>query len=148
MDLFESVLHQIDVPPTYKAHHLWQDMILYCKKNRQALKVNQYYVTTSIILTIDPMQFNYIHSKQVPFQFVLSDNLNEKNLSFDQYLHALEDKKFHGYDVALCILSRMLKMTIGVWTGRYVWLYSPNINVFEVSVLLTLDAEGIFDTTG
>ena len=89
-------------------------MILYCKKNRQALKVNQYYVTTSIILTIDPMQFKYIHSKQVSFQFVLSYNLNEKNLSFDQYLHALEDKKFHGYDIALCILSRMLKMTIGV----------------------------------
>ena len=94
------------------------------------------------------MQFNYIHSKQVSFQFVLSDNLNEKNLSFDQYLHALEDKKFHGYDIALLILSRMLKMTIGVWTGRYVWLSSPNINVFEVSVLLTLDADGLFDTTG
>ena len=132
----------------YQAHHLWQDMILYCKKNCQALQVNQYYVTTSIIFTIDSMQINYIHSKQVSFQFVLSDNLTEKNLSFDQYLHALEDKKFHGYDIALHILSRMLKMTIGVWTGRYVWLSSPNINVFEVSVLLTLDAEGLFDTTG
>ena len=39
-------------------------------------------------------------------------------------------------------------MTIDVWTGRYVWLSSLNINVFEVSVLLTLDAEGLFDTTG
>ena len=134
--------------PRTTAHHLWQDMILYCKKNRQASKVNQYYVTTSIILTIDPMQFNYIHSKQVSFQFILSDNLNEKNLSFDQYLHTLEDKKFHGCDIALRILSRMLKMTIGVWTGRYVWLSSPNINVFEVSVLLTLDADGLFDPTG
>ena len=148
MDLFESVLHQIDVPPMYQTHHLWQDMILYCKKNCQALKVNQYYLTTSIIFTIDPMQINYIHSKQVSFQFVLSDNLAEKNLTFDQYLHALQDKKFHGYDIVLHILSRMLKMTIGVWTGRYVWLSSPNINVFEVSVLLTLNAEGLFDTTG
>ena len=69
-------------------------------------------------------------------------------MSFDQYLHALESQTFHGYDIALRILSRMLKMTIGVWTGRYVWLSSPNINVFEVSVLLTVDEKGHFDATG
>ena len=69
-------------------------------------------------------------------------------MTFNQYLHALESQKFHGYNIALHILSRMLKLTIGVWTGRYVWLSSPNINVFEVSVLLTVDQEGRFDATG
>ena len=69
-------------------------------------------------------------------------------MTFDQYLHALKSQTFHGYDIALRILSRMLKMMIGVWNGRYVWLSSPNINVFEVSVLLTLDESGHFDATG
>ena len=82
------------------------------------------------------------------FQFVLADNLDEKNMSMDQYIAALERDKFHGYDIALCILSRLLKMTIGVWNGRQVWLSSPNINVFEVSVLITIDRLGHCDATG
>ena len=82
------------------------------------------------------------------FQFVLADNLADRNMSLDQYVTALERDKFHGYDIALRILSRLLKMTIGVWNGRQVWLSSPNINVFEVSVLITIDLLGHCDATG
>ena len=82
------------------------------------------------------------------FQFVLADNLAERNMSLDQYVTALERDKFHGYDIALCILSRLLKMTIGMWNGRQVWLSSPNINVFKVSVLITIDGLGHCDATG
>ena len=69
-------------------------------------------------------------------------------MSLDQYVTALERDKFHGYDIALHILSRLLKMTIGVWNGRQVWLSSPNINVFKVSVLITIDGLGHCDATG
>ena len=48
------------------------------------------------------------------FQFVLADNLAERNMSLDQYIAALERDKFHGYDIGLRILSRLLKMTIDV----------------------------------
>ena len=40
MDLFNSVLYQIDVPETYKAEHLWKDMVLYCNKYHKTLRVN------------------------------------------------------------------------------------------------------------
>ena len=41
MDLFNSMsLYQIDVPETYKAEHLWKDMVLYCNKYRKTLRVN------------------------------------------------------------------------------------------------------------
>ena len=69
-------------------------------------------------------------------------------MSLDQYVTALERDKFHGYDIALRILSRLLKMTIGVWNGKQVWLSSPNINVFEVSVLITIHGLGHCDATG
>ena len=82
------------------------------------------------------------------FQFVLSDNLIERNMSLEQYITSLERAKFHGYDIALRILSRLLKMTVGMWNGRQVWLSSPNINVFEVSVLITIDGQGHCDATG
>ena len=82
------------------------------------------------------------------FQFVLADNLAERNMSLEQYVTALDRDKFHGYDIGLRILSRLLKMTIGVWNGRQVWLSSPNINVFEVSVLITIDGQGHCDATG
>ena len=82
------------------------------------------------------------------FQFVLADNLADRNMSLDQYVTALERDKFHGYDIALHILSILLKMTIGVWNGRQVWLSSPNINVFKVSVLITIDGLGHCDTAG
>ena len=42
-------------------------------------------------------------------------------MSLEQYIAALERDKFHGYDIALRILSRLLKMTIGVSNGRQVW---------------------------
>ena len=35
------------------------------------------------------------------FQFVLADNLAERNMSLDQYVTALERDKFHGYDSSL-----------------------------------------------
>ena len=82
------------------------------------------------------------------FQFVLADNLADRNMSLDQYVTALERDKFHGYEIALHILSRLLKMTIGVWKGRQLWLSSPNINVFEVSVLITIDGLGHCDAPG
>ena len=82
------------------------------------------------------------------FQFVLADNLAAKNMMIDQYIAALESDKFHGYDIGLRVLSRLLKMTIGVWNSRHVWLSSPNINVFEVSVMITIDNNGHCDATG
>ena len=69
-------------------------------------------------------------------------------MSLDQYIAALERDKFHGYDIGLHILSRLLKITTGVWNGRQVWLSSPNINVFEVSVLITIVGQGHCDATG
>ena len=82
------------------------------------------------------------------FQFVLPDNLAAKNMTIDQYISALQNDKFHGYDIGIRVLSRFLKMTIGVWNSRYVWLSSPNINVFEVSVMITIDNDGHCDATG
>ena len=37
------------------------------------------------------------------FQFVLADNLAERNMSLDQYVTAIERDKFHGHDIALRI---------------------------------------------
>ena len=82
------------------------------------------------------------------FQFVLADNLAAKNMMIDQYISALESDKFHGYEIELCVLFRLLKMTIGVWNNRHVWLSSPNINVFEVSLMITIENDGHCDATG
>ena len=39
-------------------------------------------------------------------------------------------------------------MTTGVWNSQHVWPSSPNINVFEVSVMITIDNDGHCDATG
>ena len=66
----------------------------------------------------------------------------------DQYVRSASNSRYHGMDLLLLVLSKMLKVTIGVIMPDYVWISCPDVNLYEVSVLIVFDGQKCFYDTG
>ena len=64
------------------------------------------------------------------------------------FIEAAEFSYYHGSDLALRVLSRMLKIPIAAWNSHFIWVSAPYISVYECPVLLVMDCVGNFHATG
>ena len=55
------------------------------------------------------------------------------------YLEKVNNSNFHGLDLSMIILSKMLKVVILMQHPDYLWLSCPDVNVKETSVVLVYD---------
>ena len=64
------------------------------------------------------------------------------------FIEAAEFSYYHGSDLALRLLSRMLKIPIAAWNSHFIWVSALYISVYECPVLLVMDCVGNFHATG
>ena len=69
-------------------------------------------------------------------------------MTFDRFYTALKECRYHGFDLTLLVLSRMLKVIIGVLHPEYIWLSSLDVNVRDANVFLLLGQDELFMATG
>ena len=69
-------------------------------------------------------------------------------MTFDKFYTVLKQCRYHGFDLTLLVLSRMLKVVIGVLHPEYIWLSNLDVNVCDANVFLILDQHEEFTTTG
>ena len=75
----------------------------------------------------------------IGFQVLLETNLDLRELNFDQFIKKLSNSTYHGYDLTMMILSKMLKVVILFQHPDYLWISTPDVNVIEASVVLVYD---------
>ena len=69
-------------------------------------------------------------------------------MKFERYVEAInEPYNYHGRDLTLLTLSKMLRVTILVIHPEYLWLSHPFVNVTDASVVLVLEKMGHFSPT-
>ena len=78
----------------------------------------------------------------------MEENLKARDMSMDEFVRCASNSTFHGMDLSLLVLSKMLKVTIGVILPEYVWISCPDVNLREVSVLIVYDGRKCFYGTG
>ena len=64
------------------------------------------------------------------------------------FIEAAKFSYYHGSDIALRVLSRMLKIPIAAWNSHFIWVSAPYISVYECPVLLVMDCVGNFHARG
>ena len=69
-------------------------------------------------------------------------------MSFEVYYSAVKQCRYHGNDLTLVMLSRMLKMVICVIHPNYLWLSNLDVNVRDANVVLCIDESEVFTGTG
>ena len=80
---------------------------------------------------------------------MLSHNLKiHQNMTFDWFYTALKECRYHGFDLTLLVLMRMLKVVIGVLHPEYIWLSNLDVNVQDANVFLVLGQDEQFTATG
>ena len=80
---------------------------------------------------------------------MLSENLKAKDkMDMTAYIEAAEFSLYHGSDLALRVLSRMLKIPIAAWNSHFIWVSAPYVSVYECPVLVVMDCVGNFHGTG
>ena len=71
-----------------------------------------------------------------------------KEISFDKFVHAVSNSTYHGFDLSLMILSKMLKVVIAFVHLEYIWMSAPDVNMREASVVLVYDGHKCLHGTG
>ena len=69
-------------------------------------------------------------------------------MTFDKFYTVLKQCRYHGFDLTLLVLSRMLKVVIGVLHPEYIWLSNLDVNVCDANMFLILDQCEEFTATG
>ena len=62
-------------------------------------------------------------------------------MSMDKFVKAVMNSEFHGFDLSLLVLSKMLKVVIALVHPDYIWLSNPDANLSEASVVLIFDGK-------
>ena len=82
-------------------------------------------------------------------QVVLMENLTAKDdLDMESFIAATEQSNYHGSDLAVLVLSQMLKIPIVAWNSHFLWVSSPYISIYECPVLVVMDSVRNFHGTG
>ena len=66
----------------------------------------------------------------------------------DRYVKAVSNSDYHGLDISLLILAKMLKIVIAVIHPDYLWMLMPDVNVHEASVVVLIYDGDRFIGTG
>ena len=69
-------------------------------------------------------------------------------MMFDRFYTVLKECRYHGFDLTLLVLSRMLKVVISLLHPEYIWLSSLDVNVRDANVFLLLGQDELFTATG
>ena len=64
------------------------------------------------------------------------------------FIEAGEFSYYHGSDLALRVLFRMLKIPIAAWNSHFIWVSALYLSVYECPVVVVMDCMGNFHLTG
>ena len=65
-------------------------------------------------------------------QVILTENLMAKDdLDMESFIAAAEQSNYHGSDLAVRVLSQMLKIPIAAWNSHFLWVSSPYISIYK-----------------
>ena len=81
-------------------------------------------------------------------QVLLEMNLAVHDINSDDYTKAVMNSSYDRYDLTLLVLSKLLKVIIGVIHPDYIWLSTPDVNVLEASVIFVYDGNVLIQGTG
>ena len=81
-------------------------------------------------------------------QVLLETNLSMREMSLDRFVKACMNSPFHGFDLSLLVLSKMLKVVIAFVHPDYIWISMPDVNISEASVVIVLDGKFHIYATG
>ena len=79
---------------------------------------------------------------------MLETNWDLRELNFDMFIKKVSNTNFHGFNLLMILLSKMLKVVILMHHLDYLWISTPNINVMEASVVLVYDGVRTINGTG
>ena len=71
-----------------------------------------------------------------------------REMSLDRFVKATMNSPFHGFDLSLLVLLKMLKVVIAFVHPDYIWMSMPDVNTSEASVVLVFDGRFHIYTTG
>ena len=71
-----------------------------------------------------------------------------RELNYDMFVKKLLNSTFHGFDLTMMVLSKMLKVVILMPYMDYLWISMPDINILEASVVLVYDGVRTINSTG
>ena len=74
--------------------------------------------------------------------------MDARSMSFDKFMWTISNSDYHGFDLTLICLVRMLKVIIMIVHSDYLWLSSTDINVWEALVVLVYDGHKVFYLAG
>ena len=63
-------------------------------------------------------------------------------------MKACMNSPFHGFDLSLLVLSKMLKVVIAFVHPDYIWMSVPDVNISEASVVIVFDRKFHIYATG
>ena len=81
-------------------------------------------------------------------QVLLETNLSMREMSLDRFMKACMNSPFHGFDLSLLVLSKMLKVVIAFVHPDYIWMSTPDVNISEASVVIVFDGKFYIYATG
>ena len=80
---------------------------------------------------------------------MMSLNLKARNdMTLECYIKAITTCQYHGNDLALLVLSKMLKMTIAVLHLEYIWLSHLDANLRDANIVLVMNLQEVYSGTG
>ena len=74
--------------------------------------------------------------------------MRAKDINFDQFVRSVSNTSYHGMDLVLMVLSKMLKVIITFIAPDYIWMSTVDANVREASVVIVSDGQGHLHATG
>ena len=81
-------------------------------------------------------------------QVLLENNLKARDMNLDTFVHQVSNSRYTGFDLTLMILSKMLKVIIGLVHPDYIWLNHVDVNVREASAIIVYHVHKVFHGTG
>ena len=81
-------------------------------------------------------------------QVLLETNLSMREMLLDRFVKASMNSPFHGFDLSLLVLSKMLKVVIAFVHPDYIWISTMDVNISEASVVMVFDGKFHIYATG
>ena len=77
------------------------------------------------------------------------ENLKAKDqMDMESFIEAAEHSFYHGSNLSVRVLSRMLKIPIAAWNSHFLWVSTPYISIYDCPVLVVMDSVNNFHGTG
>ena len=146
---------QLGLTGDYTPAMLKDDMLKYLNSNAdfftvsievpESIQHSKYGMVTSHI----PKQFlpSLLSTFNFP-QVLLETNLSACQMTIDDYTKEVMNLTYHGYDLTLLVLSKLLKVVIALIHPDYIWMSNPDVNILEALVVIVYDDDMLLQGTG